>query len=346
MADDRPRARELGIEPGTEPTGEYNALTDVPGVTVGHVTLIEGEGALQPGRGPVRTGVTAVVPRGEGLYERKVHAASYVLNGYGKSIGLSWVDELGTIETPVLLTNTLNVWSVAGHLHEYMAETNPELVTSNPVVGECYDGYLNDIRGTHVGREHVREAIASADAPNVAEGNVGGGTGMTGFGWKGGIGTASRAVAAGDASYTLGALVQTNTGDPRDLRFPGLAVGDHLQPPEDERADEGSIMIVVGTDAPLSARQLGRVAKRATLGLGRVGGTAGHTSGDYVMAFSNGTDAPPLDDGALSPVFRATVEAVEEAVINSVLRAETMVGRDGNTRHALPIDELRALLGA
>lgn len=344
--DQRPRLRDLGVAPGTLPPGEHNTITDVPGVSVGHATLVEGAGELDPGHGPVRTGVTAIVPQAESLYETKVNAATTVLNGYGKAVGLSWIDELGTIETPVLLTNTLSVWRAADALHRYMADRHPALVTSNPVVGECYDGYLNDIEGQHVDDDDVRSAIRAATAPNTEEGNVGGGTGMTGFGWKGGIGTASRVVEVDETAVTLGALVQTNTGDPRDLRLPGLAVGEHLRPPGDDREDEGSIMIVVGTDAPLGAGQLRRVAKRAILGLGRVGGTAGHTSGDYVIAFSNDRSASPLDAAALTPLFRGTVEAVEEAISNSVLRAETMVGRDGNTRHAIPIDELTALLEA
>lgn len=340
----RPRLRELGIDPGLLPPGDHNSITDVPSVNVGHSTLIEGSGPLRPGEGPIRTGVTVVVPREESVYENKVTAATHVLNGHGKSIGFTQVDEFGTIETPILLTNTLNVWNVANHLHEYMADHHSDLVTSNPIVGECYDGYLNDISGRHVGKSDVETALGTADSPSSEEGNVGGGTGMTGFGWKGGVGTSSRVVEIGDDTFTLGALVQTNTGDPHDLRIPGVAVGEHLLPPDSDSDAGGSIMMVVGTDAPVTTRQMGRIAKRAPLGLGRTGGLASHTSGDYVIAFSNGPDDSSLEDAVLTPLFRATVESVEEAILNSVLRAETMVGRDGNTRHAIPIPELTELI--
>ena len=233
---------------------------------------------------------------------------------------------------------------VADALVDHLAAQNPGVYSFNPVVGECNDGFLNDILGRHVRREHVHQAIESAVAPNTEEGNVGAGTGMTAFGWKGGLGTSSRACDSPHGEYTVGALTLTNTGDPRELRIGGREIGRYLVPSGVPEEVGGSILIVVGTNAPLTARQLGRIARRATFGLGRVGAIANHASGDFVIAFSNSGERPDIDDAHLNPLFRATVEATEEAIINSILRAETMVGRDGHTRHAMPIDELGEIL--
>ena len=340
----RPRATDLGLEIGLLPHGPHNAITDVEGVSVGHVTLIEGQGPLEIGEGPVRTGVTVVLPHQEDIFKQKVTAAAHMINGFGKSAGIPQVMELGVIESPIALTNTLNTWSVADVLVDYMCCTNPGIYSFNPVVGECNDGFLNDILGRHVHAGHVLEAISTASSPNTDEGNVGAGTGMAGFGWKAGIGTSSRVGDLPQGRYTVGVLTLTNTGDPRELRMAGVLVGKSLLPPGVAEEVGGSIMIVVATDAPVTARQLGRVGRRAALGLGRVGGIATHGSGDFIIAFSNSPDRPEIDDAHLNPLFRAAVEATEEAIINSILRAETLVGRDDNTRHGIPIEELSPLL--
>ena len=350
----RSRARDVGIHIGVLPTGPLNAITDVPDLKVGHVSLIQGEGELVVGLGPVRTGVTAVVPHGDNLYADKVCAAVHVINAFGKSVGLPQIAELGQIETPVLLTNTLSAWNVADALVDFMAEQNPRLFSINPVVGECNDGPLNDVLGRHVKREHVFQALEGAAPDNIEEGNIGAGVGMTGFGWKAGIGTASRVLEEGWGKCTLGALVLTNTGEARDLRFDGVPIGRHLGPEPSSPAD-GSIMIVLATDAPLSSRQLGRLAKRATFGLARVGGIAAHGSGDYVIAFSTGNRISPagkqsaapdtfVPESELTSLFRAVVEATEEAIVNSILRADTLVGRDSRTRWGIPIDEVAELM--
>ena len=248
------------------------------------------------------------------------------------------------MESPILLTNTLNVWSVADALVDYLAQQNPEVRSFNPVVGECNDARLNDVLGRHVKREHVFQALESDHAPSTEEGNVGAGTGMTGFGWKGGIGTTSRL--CGPEAYTLGALVLNNTGEPADLRIGDIPVGRHLLPPAPDKGLAGSIMIILATNAPVSSRQLGRIARRATFGLARTGGIAHHSSGDYVIAFSTLRPPSSFPEADLTPLFRAAIESTEEAIVNSLLRAETLVGRDGNTRYALPIEELKRLLGS
>lgn len=341
----RPRSPELGISLGLLPPGTHNTITDVPGVKVGHVTLIRGEGPLVIGKGPVRTGVTAILPREGNLFRHKVIGAVHIINGFGKSLGLSQVAELGVIETPILLTSTLSVWRAADALIDYLAQQNPGVYSFNPVVGECNDGLLNDIIGRHVSKEHVMEALESATTPNTDEGNVGAGTGMRGFGWKTGIGTASRMVEYGKVPFTVGALVLTNTGEAQELRIGGVQVGRHLLPPPQNTVPlSGSIMIVLGTDAPVSSRQLGRMARRASFGLARVGAIAAHDSGDFVIAFSNSANPPSIEEQEITTFFRAVVESVEEAIVNSILRAETLAGRDGNIRHAIPIDPLKALL--
>jgi len=376
MTDSRPRAQDLGMRIGSGTPGPVNAITDVAGVLVGHVSLIEGDGELRVGQGPVRTGVTAVLPHGGNLFAQRVRAASFVLNGFGKSVGLPQLQELGCIETPILLTGTLNVWRVADALVDYKAGRNPGVYSFNPIVCECNDSGLNDGLGRHVTAAHVMEAIASATDGPVAEGNVGAGVGMSGFGWKAGIGTASRVVDLDGEGFTVGALVLTNTGEPSELRIGGVQVGLELRPdadakpaarsagfparepsPDDAAAstDDGSIIILVATDAALSHRQLERIAKRAALGLGRTGATASHGSGDFIIAFSTtgrvSADGRELIDDSrrvrepqLSSLFSATAESVEEAIINSLLRAETLTGRDGRTRYEIPIPGLLEVL--
>jgi D-aminopeptidase len=370
----RPRARDLGLSVGSLPTGPENAITDVEGVRVGHTTLISGEGPLRPGHGPVRTGVTVVLPHGEDPYRRKVRGAVHTINGFGKVRGFEEVRELGLIESPIALTNTLNVGLVADALVQYAVRHNPGIgirtSTPNVIVGETHDGYLSDIQGRHVRAEHVWAAIESAQPGPVAEGAIGAGTGTTCFGWKGGIGTASRVVPQKAGGYTLGALVQSNFGRPEELVVCGLPVGQHLRPPKDplgaqpgtpsaEPGPGSSIMIVLATDAPLTARQLRRLSVRAAAGLARTGSLYGHGSGDFVVAFSTTwqveLSAPALtteqtvlaDEGRVMRwLFPAVVEGVEEAILNSLFRAETIVGRDGHVRHGLPADQVAALLRA
>ena len=346
----RPRATDLGLKIGLLSHGENNSITDVEGVTVGHVTLIEGDGPLVIGQGPVRTGVTVILPHQGNIFREKVTAAVHVVNGFGKSVGFPQVVELGVIESPIALTNTLSIWRVADTLVDYLVPDNSGIYSFNPVVGECNDSFLNDIIGRHVGRHvraaHVFEAVATASSPNTDEGNVGAGAGMTGFGWKGGIGTSSRECDCAQGRYTVGAMTLTNTGDPRELRIDGVRVGDNIMPPGVTDDVGGSIMMVVATDAPVTTRQLGRMARRAAFGLARVGGIASHNSGDFVIALSNSSQRPDTDDAHLTPLFRGVIEATEEAIVNSILRAETIVGRDGNIRHAIPIDELKRILPA
>lgn len=391
----RPRAHQVpGLFLGRLPRGPQNAITDVPGVRVGHSTVVEGEGPLEPGRGPIRTGVTAVLPHGGNVFAEKVPAAVHVINGFGKAAGLVQVMECGVLETPVLLTNTLNVGRVADALIDHMLAANREIGittgTVNPVVAECNDGYLNDIQGRHVGAKHVAEALTAARAGGpVQEGAVGAGTGMSAFGWKGGIGTASRLIPAdgargkGDGAaggsdggagaagkrYVLGALVLSNFGSPEDLTVGGWPVGRFLRRPADQVDGGGSVVIVIATDAPLEARQLRRVAERATVGIVRCGSRLQHGSGDFVIAFSTayrvahtfdlrrerpaaGVPVLPFDPVALVPddhrlmtdLLAAAGEATEEAVLNSMFQAHTVVGRDGHVREALPVDEVARLV--
>ena len=357
----RDRVRELGISPGTLSSGPLNAITDVAGVRVGHVTLIQGDGPHA-----VRTGVTAILPHEGNLYQQKVMAAVHTFNGYGKAIGFEQVRELGQIESPIGLTNTASVGLVADALIAWTLKQNPKARSVNVVVGECNDGYLNDIRGQHVHREHVWQAIDAAAPGPVAEGNVGAGTGMVCFEFKGGVGTASRRLEAAQGGFTVGALVVANFGQRELLRIDGLPVGRYLaewytfwkgEPPAASLStDEGSIMMVVATDSPLTGRQLLRVAKRAGLGLARTGPAGGHGSGDFVIAFSTANRTPLVTRGltrqiealvetgeALNPLFQATVEAVEEAILNALCMAETMIGYDGHVVHALPLEVVREL---
>ena len=326
----RPRARDLGIRPGKLDPGRWNGITDVPGVRVGHLTIINGS--------EVRTGVTVVLPHGGNLFQEKVRAAIHVGNGFGKLIGSTQLAELGVIESPIALTNTLSVWRAAESLARYMlALPGNELVRSvNVIVGETNDGGLNDIRGMHVQNNHVVAAIHQAVNGPVTEGAVGAGTGTQAFGFKGGIGTASRLV----KSFILGVLVQSNFGG--DLTIDGVPVWKEIPKPE-RRSGDGSVMIVVATNAPLDARQLRRIASRSMLGIGRTGSVAAHGSGDYVIAFSTHRGPPAVSEDELTPFFEAVVESTEEAVYNSLLKAETMTGKGGRTVRALPVDELRRI---
>jgi len=341
---DRPRAREAGVVVGVLPTGRLNAITDVKGVKVGHVTLIEGEN--------VRTGVTAVLAHSGNLFKEKVPAAVYVGNGFGKLIGFTQVEELGNIETPILLTNTLNAPLVADGLIEYMLSLpgNEKVISINPVVGETNDGMLNDIRGRHIHHKHVREAIEKASDGPVAEGSVGAGTGTVCFGFKGGIGTSSRVLPKSQGGYTVGVLVQTNYGG--TLTINGAPVGRDLAVKKQDEHVEGSCMIVVATDAPLLHRNLKRLAKRATLALARTGSVMSGESGDYVIAFSSSHSLrlragsskknlpKELANSKMTPLFAAVIEATEEAIYNSLFKATTMTGKDGHKVEALPIDKV------
>ena len=355
-----PRLRDLGVTPGRLPTGQHNAITDVSGVRVGHVTLISGEGKLTPGQGPVRTGATAVLPHSGNLYREKVTAAVRTINGFGKATGFEQIRERGVIETPILLTNTLNTWRVADAVASYMLRDNPDIgITTGticPVVGECNDGFLNDLQGRHVQQEHVWQAIESASEGVVAEGNVGAGTATVCYQFKGGIGTASRMVF--DGRFTVGALVQTNIGLRPELMVLGVPIGQHFLDSHLPETGPGSIILVLATDAPVDSRQLGRLAMRAAFGLARTGTISHDGSGDFVIAFSTAhrwahepkelleaTTRFTEDGRKLDELFLAVVESVEEAILNALVAAETMTGRDGNTLYAIPHEKLIELLG-
>jgi len=349
-ASSRPRARDVGLAPGVLKTGPLNAITDVEGVLVGQVTIWEGEN--------VRTGVTAILPHAGNLFQEKVPGAIHLGNAFGKLVGYTQVQELGFIESPIVLTNTLSVWEAADAVvtHLLALPGNGEVRSINPVIGETNDGYLNDIRGRHVEERHVLEALRGARGGPVAEGVVGAGTGTVAFGWKGGIGTSSRLLPESLGGYTLGVLVQSNYGGV--LSMDGLPVGvelgrhylkDEVSGPE----ADGSIMMVVATDAPVGAFGLARLARRAMLGLSRTGATSSNGSGDYVIAFSTARElrsafessastegGPVLRNDDLSPLFQAAIEATEEAVYNSMLKAVGVSGRDGNRIEALPLDRL------
>ena len=354
---ERPRAREFGLVVGVLAPGPLNAITDVAGVAVGQVTLVEGR--------DVRTGVTAVLPHGGNLYQDKVPAGISVGNGYGKLTGVTQVMELGTLETPVVLTNTLSVPAAAGAVVEWTLGLagNERVQSVNPVVGETNDGWLNDIRGRHVTAAHVLEAIRGAKGGPVEEGAVGAGTGTTCFDYKGGIGTASRRLPEARGGYTVGVLVQTNFGGvltlrglPFDRRDAGSGAGGAGGAAPNPGGD-GSCMIVVATDAPLDARNLERLAKRALLGIARTGGYFSNGSGDYAVAFSTAasvrvphrSESPTrtvtvLRDDAVSPLFQAAAEAAEEAILDSLFKAVRVEGKDGHVAEALPLDRVRELL--
>ncbi len=374
----RIRARDLGVNLGRLEPGPLNAITDVPGVKVGHVTLMRGEGALIPGEGPVRTGVTVIVPRDD-VWHKKVPAGAFVLNGTGEMTGLAWVAESGFLEYPIALTNTLNVPRVANGVISWMLRQNPGIGitddTLTPVVAECDDGRLNDIQGRHVSEADVMRALDDATSGPVAEGSVGAGTGMISFGFKGGIGTASRRLAAADGGYTVGVLVNANHGRRPELTMGGVPVGRQYdvtgprsghggeEPPQRLQAGrdgtsgnaEGSIIVIIATDAPLDSRQLTRLGKRAALGLARTGSTARHGSGDFMLAFSTGNVIPHypteptfsllhLADTHLNSMITATVEATEEAILNALTGATTVTGRDGFRAEAISLPRLRTLL--
>lgn len=357
LAADKPRARDLGV-PFDGTPGPLNAITDVAGVAVGQVTLIQGEGKLVVGKGPVRTGVTAILPRGRGSLDDPVFAGWFAQNGAGEMTGTTWVEESGFLEGPVMITNTHSVGAVhEGTIAWRVAQAGPDPTGywwSNPVVAETWDGELNDINGFHVKPAHAGEALSSARPGPVAEGNVGGGTGMVCFGFKGGIGTASRVLPAKAGGYTVGALVQCNCGRKADLRVAGVPVGREIAGRGARDEDSGSIIIVVATDAPLLPHQLKRVARRVSMGLARDGSVSGNGSGDIFIAFSTanpgaakptGIDAvSDLPNDRMDPVFAATVQAVEEAIVNAMVGAETMKGANDFVVRALPHDELQRIL--
>jgi D-aminopeptidase len=382
VAQQKLRARDLGV-PFEGTPGRLNAITDVAGIRVAHTTLIEGAGALQVGIGPVRTGVTVIIPRAEGLSD-PVFSGWFALNGNGEMTGTSWIEESGFLEGPIAITNTHSVGvvrdAIIGWQNERGLGFQPWML---PVVAETYDGSLNDINGFHVRPEHVHSAldraVSATVAVNVEEGNVGGGTGMRCLGFKCGIGTASRLIdiSGVDAAYTVGVLVQANFGGLRQLTIAGVPVGREImreaasiaseerqlataaaalqtQRETEIEVNRGSIIIVVATDAPLLPHQLKRIARRASLGVARTGGTAGNGSGDIFVAFStanpgaaSGQPVAPLgmlSNARITPLFEATVEATEEAIINAMIAAETMVGRDGNRSEALDHQRLQEIL--
>jgi len=363
----RPRVRDLGLSIGILPVGKENAITDVSGVTVGQITIIRGDN--------IRTGVTAIVPHARNLFQEKVPGAVFVGNGFGKLAGSTQVNELGEIETPILLTSTLSVPKVGDFLMDYMLALpgNENVQSINPLVAETNDGFLNDIRGRHITRDDVFNAIKSAKSGAVEEGSVGAGTGTVAFGWKGGIGTSSRKLPASLGGYTVGVLVQSNFGGV--LSIDGVPVGVELGKyylkeslagtnaaggtthPKSEirnpKSADGSIIIVIATDAPLDHRQLERLASRSMSGLARTGSSMTNGSGDYAIAFStanriNAADkvrnVQVLGNDAMSPLFEAVIEATEEAIYNSMLRATTVTGKEKRTIEALPIDRVKELL--
>jgi len=373
----RRRLRDLGFSIGRLPTGPLNAITDVAGVRVGHTTLIDGDGPLVVGEGPVRTGVTAVVPHGD-IFFNRVIAGSFVLNGAGEVSGLTQVAEWGLLETPILLTNTLAVGKVSDAAVKWMTRHFPGIGTDYdviiPLVGECDDSWLNDAVGRHVRSEHVYRAIEQAAGGVVTEGSVGAGTGLITCDFKSGIGTSSRRVDlnGGGAAYTLGVLVQSNFGVMRSLRIDGVPVGELLEPlltPSDRRVrNAGSIIVVVATDAPLLSSQIVRLCKRAALGIGRVGSFAAHGSGEIIVGFSTANKVPRGPSGGLAEaaggraapltasievlldevcdgLYEAIVECTEEAIVNSLCMADEMTGPAGRVAPALPLDRLASILG-
>ena len=380
-AQDRPRARDLGV-PFDGTPGPHNAITDVAGIEVGHTTLVSGSGRLVVGKGPVRTGVTAILPRGKRSPD-PVFAAWFSLNGNGEMTGTAWIDEGGFLEGPVLITNTHSVGVVRDATIQWMVRNNPAILWALPVVAETFDGPLNDINGFHVKPEHVFAALDGARGGAVQEGSVGGGTGMVCNQFKGGIGTSSRRLPAEQGGYTVGVLVQCNYGSQYNLRIAGVPVGREITgmrpcfetaeppsqpymrgaprcgapvpaPPREDDRDLGSIIIVVATDAPLLPHQLERIARRAALGLAREGSIAGNGSGDIFVAFSTANPGAARDTATVSltmlpndridGLFQATVQATEEAITNAMVAAETMTGADGLRVHGLPHDRLREVL--
>ena len=361
----KPRARDLGVQFEGVP-GKFNAITDVKGVEVGHSTIISGSGKNIIGKGPVRTGVTAIFPRGKKF--NPVYANWYSLNGNGEMTGTTWITESGFLETPIMITNTNSVGVVRDAVLKWFVDTNwygnDVWWYTYPVVGETYDGFLNDIYGFHVQEQHVYEAINNASPGPVTEGNVGGGTGMLTLGFKGGIGTASRKVKINNKTYTIGALVQSNFGSKRNLTISGVPVGKELKdtlnvvfnaPPSNKRQEgDGSIIVIVATDAPLLPHQLKRITHRIPIGIGVVGGKGSNGSGDIFLAFStanprafdrkNERSIKSFPNDKITPLFEATVQTVEESIINAMIAAETMEGINNNKVYALPHDTLIEVL--
>lgn len=361
---ERRRLRDLGIVLGRYPTGANNTITDVPGVRVGHTTLIHGEGTLVPGRGPVRSGVTAILP-GQNIFFDRVIGGSFVLNGAGELSGLTQVQEWGLVETPILLTNTMSVGKVSDATVKWMVRHFPGIGSLYdvviPVVGECDDSFLSDVVGRHIRSEHVYTAIERASAGPVPEGSVGAGTGMVTCDFKAGIGTSSRRIQAegSDETYTLGVLVLSNFGICRNLRVDGVPIGELLEPEfkdiNKRTYSYGSIICVVATDAPLLSNQIGRLCKRAALGIGRCGSYAAHGSGEIVVGFSTANKVPRqsrgmthrldvLLDPGLGAHYEAVIEATEEAIINSLCMAPDMTGQNGNFAPGLPLQRLVDLM--
>src|SRR6202030_2968402 len=359
----KPRARDLGVLFEGAP-GKFNATTDVQGVLIAHTTLISGEGKLHSGTGPVRSGVTAVLPRGKESMNDAVFAGWFSQNGNGEMTGTTWVEESGFLEGPVMITNTHSVGVVRDAVIQWrVAHGQPDASGywwSLPDVAETWDGWLNDVNGFHVKPEHAFHAIESAQSGHVDEGNVGGGTGMVCSGYKGGISTSSRKLAEKDGGYTVGVLVQCNFGSRQNLRIAGIPVGREISSEDpyayqtSEISERGSIIIVVATDAPLISTQLKRLARRATLGLGRLGSISGDGSGDIFIAFStansgaastkNVAEVKMLPNGSLDPVFAAVVQATEEAIVNAMIAADSMTGIDNHHVTALDHEKLRAIL--
>jgi len=359
----RVRARDLGVVIGRYAPGRHNAITDVPGVQVGHSTIIYGSGRLRTGKGPVRTGVTAILPNQGNIFHDRLAGGGFVLNGAGEVSGLTQVLEWGLIETPILLTNTLSVGTCSHGLVRYMVERHPGLGREYdvviPLVGECDDSWLNDIRGRHVRPDHVYEAIENAQSGPVQEGNVGGGTGMITCDLKGGIGTSSRKLPASKGGYTVGVIAMSNFGRLHDLRMDGIPVGKLLAPRYSEQMKRkptyGSIIVVVATNAPLISQQLNRLSKRAAIGIGRVGSYAAHQSGEIILSFSTANlfsrlsrsrtySLTFLADSHISPLYEAVIEATEEAILNAICMAEDMYGINNHFAPALPLDEVREIL--
>ncbi|WP_103863534.1 P1 family peptidase [Aquimarina sp. I32.4] len=365
----KPRARDLGV-PFSGTPGIYNAITDVEGVEVGHSTIILGKGDNIVGKGPVRTGVTAIFPRGKNKKFSPVHANWYSLNGNGEMTGTTWVTESGFLETPIMITNTNSVGIVRDAVLKWYVDTNwygnEDWWYTYPLVGETYDGFLNDIYGFHVKEKNVIEAIDNASGGKVAEGNVGGGTGMLTLGFKGGIGTSSRKITIDSTTYTIGVLVQSNFGAKKNLTIAGVPVGKELKdtlnlelkgPPsnrKNRKEGDGSIIVIVATDAPLLPHQLKRIAHRVPIGIGSLGGKGANGSGDIFLAFSTAneqafsrsktTQVYTLPNDMITPLFEGTIQAVEEAIVNAMIAAETMEGINGNKAYSLPHDLLKKVL--
>jgi D-aminopeptidase len=355
----RKRLRELGISIGRFEPGPLNAITDVEGVRVGHTTLISGEGKLEKGKGPVRTGVTCVMPSDD-VYRERLIGGTFVLNGAGELSGVIQVSEWGLLETPILLTNTMSVGKVSDAVIKWVTKKHPGIGSDEdvviPVVGECDDSYLNDAVGRHIRSEHVYTAIDKAQGGAVPEGSVGAGTGMITCDFKAGIGTSSRRIPAEVGFYTLGALVLSNFGVMPNLRIDGVPVGEILAPSMSEKRrvnNYGSIIVVLATDAPLLSSQLGRVCKRAALGIGRAGSYAAHGSGEIILAFSTANKVPRIAqaqsmthklevllDPGTGPLYEAVIEATEEAIVNSLCMADDMTGQNGNFAPGLPLDRV------